>query len=851
MALAGGTQTLDQVSSMVRAYAHYTARHASSFTAIATSALKELHAHKPLLYPPTPHEWYTTASNAPGSLVCCACFKPVIPGGQAQCCELCGVVAHFACCRGVPPDCKPWSLPQGRHGHDWRPTGTLADQSQDVSSTDLTAAPSLCLICKDTCEVGLFAVEPVWSCSGCKWLVHCQCYAHTHPDAFSPATLASLRCVSVAAATDPDVTTQEPTGTHKLTTPHQQQQQQQQAQKAEPPKPKQQQQALPQQQREGERPSSVAAKPAAVLPPTLHHAAAADAAVRATAAPRQPSPHMPRARGGRAFSREHAEGEPEMQDAVGAGNRGSIGGEGWVSAAGRRRKSSACAVDIAHLSGELDQASGGQQQQQRRFSLDRQHKSSPPPPSRPVPVLPRPHITSPCEVIDSSAAPSPISSPCHSHRKCLSLSCMSDALDSGWASPFPIPTAHLLPLQSQQQQQQQHTILPPTLRSATFHPANPLRSLSCSALAASNSLTDTQLAQLDECRDGLHACVILPAGAVRIRNAAAPAAHPTATNIHVQAAAAAAAAAAATAVPGQKPGSSGGDDKALGQQKGGSGAAPAAPAAGGVRRRGKHGGGLRKGAAAAAKRWWGSDRTLTKWQHFSIDGDALPLSCRPVLVFVNLKSGPQVGHGLRRQLLQLLHPLQVVELPRESPDEALMCWAGVPRLRLLVVGGDGTVGWVLSALERVAVRVAAAAAAQTSAAETGGGSPGGGGAVPWVQPPLAMLPLGTGNDLARCLNWGGGLGSVRSRGLDHCLLEVALAQQVQVDRWRVSIQPQVRAREGGGGVGGSAPHIQRSFWLGGGGAAPHLGASSGGAGGAAPHLGASSGAAGGPTPRAV
>lgn len=53
-----------------------------------------------------------------------------------------------------------------------------------------------------------------------------------------------------------------------------------------------------------------------------------------------------------------------------------------------------------------------------------------------------------------------------------------------------------------------------------------------------------------------------------------------------------------------------------------------------------------------------------------------------------------------------------------------------------------------------------------------------------------------GNDLARCLNWGGGLGSVRSRGLDHCLLEVALAQQVQVDRWRVCIEPQVRGGRG-------------------------------------------------------
>ena len=41
------------------------------------------------------------------------------------------------------------------------------------------------------------------------------------------------------------------------------------------------------------------------------------------------------------------------------------------------------------------------------------------------------------------------------------------------------------------------------------------------------------------------------------------------------------------------------------------------------------------------------------------DPEALPSGSRPLLVFVNLKSGPQAGASIKRQLLQLLHPLQV------------------------------------------------------------------------------------------------------------------------------------------------------------------------------------------------
>lgn len=48
---------------------------------------------------------------------------------------------------------------------------------------------------------------------------------------------------------------------------------------------------------------------------------------------------------------------------------------------------------------------------------------------------------------------------------------------------------------------------------------------------------------------------------------------------------------------------------------------------------------------------------------------------------------------------------QVVELPREKPERALELFADMPGLRLLIIGGDGTVGWVLSCLDALQVAV--------------------------------------------------------------------------------------------------------------------------------------------------
>ncbi|KAH7681183.1 Diacylglycerol kinase (ATP) protein [Dioscorea alata] len=144
----------------------------------------------------------------------------------------------------------------------------------------------------------------------------------------------------------------------------------------------------------------------------------------------------------------------------------------------------------------------------------------------------------------------------------------------------------------------------------------------------------------------------------------------------------------------------------------------------------------------------------------------MPLDARPLLVFINAKSGAQYGPSLRRKLNTLLNPVQVFELSSsQGPEVGLQLFRNVQYFRVLVCGGDGTVAWVLDAIERENFE-----------------SP----------PPVAILPLGTGNDLSRVLQWGGGLSSVEGQGgLAALLHEIDHAAVTMLDRWNVHITEEI------------------------------------------------------------
>ncbi|XP_064097949.1 diacylglycerol kinase epsilon-like [Macrobrachium nipponense] len=135
----------------------------------------------------------------------------------------------------------------------------------------------------------------------------------------------------------------------------------------------------------------------------------------------------------------------------------------------------------------------------------------------------------------------------------------------------------------------------------------------------------------------------------------------------------------------------------------------------------------------------------------------------PIIVVGNQKSGSSECSVILSSFRRILNPAQVLDLAEHPPEEALEWCDLVPSdvtCRIIVAGGDGTVGWVFNAIFKLKLK---------------------------REPLVAILPLGTGNDLSRVLGFGEGYSA--DVDVEDYLDQVSSAHPAKLDRWKVRYSP--------------------------------------------------------------
>ncbi|KAL8126733.1 hypothetical protein AgCh_013856 [Apium graveolens] len=149
----------------------------------------------------------------------------------------------------------------------------------------------------------------------------------------------------------------------------------------------------------------------------------------------------------------------------------------------------------------------------------------------------------------------------------------------------------------------------------------------------------------------------------------------------------------------------------------------------------------------------------------------------PILVFINSKSGGQLGGDLLLTYRSLLNKNQVFDLGEETPDNVLrrlfltleklklsgdeLALKIQERLRLIVAGGDGTAGWLLSVVSDLKLS---------------------------HPPPIATVPLGTGNNLPFAFGWGKKNPGTDRESVILFLNQVKKANEMKIDSWHIILR---------------------------------------------------------------